>query len=160
MICAICELRLPFTNFHLHDENPLYKKFWGRVKIENIDSLLYFEKASKTQKLLYNLKYNNRQDVGIKLAKILIDKYENHALTQKYDGIISVPLHYKKMKRRGYNQCDSFAYQLSASWQIPYFSNTLIRNTDNDSQTGKTRIDRWENVHTIFSVKTLSQFCI
>ena len=157
-ICIVCEQRLPFTNFHLHDSNPLSKKFWGRVEIHSIDSLLYFEKGSKTQELLHQLKYNNRQEIGTKLAEILIKKYDNTALTQKYDAIISIPLHYKKLKRRGYNQCDTFAQKLSAAWQIPYYKDAVIRNHDNITQTGKNRIDRWENVANIFSLKNNNQF--
>ena len=152
VICTICVLRLPYTNFHHHDDNPLSKKFWGRVTIEQIDSLLYFEKASKTKQLLYNLKYNNRQDVGTKLAKIVIEHYQDLALQQKYDGIITVPLHLKKLKIRGYNQCDSFALQLSRSWQIPYLKDALCRISNNPSQTGKNRMMRWENVKDVFSV--------
>lgn len=157
VICTICELRLPYTNFHLHPENPLSKKFWGRVPISNIDSILYFEKASKTQQLLYNLKYNDRQDVGSKLAQILVERYQNFELTKRYDGIVSVPLHYKKLKRRGYNQCDSFAHQLSTSWEIPYYKNALQRIQNNPSQTGKTRIMRWENVKDVFRISQQTQ---
>lgn len=156
-ICLVCEQSLPFTNFHLHDNNPLSKKFWGRVEIEQIDSLLYFEKGSKTQELLHHLKYNNRQEIGTKLAEILIKRYDNAALTQKYDAIVSIPLHYKKLKRRGYNQCDTFAQKLSQIWQIPYYKDVIIRNHDNITQTGKNRIDRWENVADIFSIKNEAQ---
>lgn len=152
VICTICVLRLPYTNFHYHEDNPLSKKFWGRVNIEGIDSLLYFEKASKTQRLLYYLKYNDRQDVGTKLAEIIVDRYQNLALQQKYDGIVSVPLHFKKLKKRGYNQCDNFALQLSRSWQIPYLKDALLRTSNNPSQTGKSRILRWENVKDVFRV--------
>ena len=153
IICIVCEHRLPYTNFHLHDSNPLNKKFWGRIEISSIDSLLYFEKGSRTQELLHQLKYNNKQEIGSKLAEILIRRYDEAALTQKFDAIISIPLHYKKLKRRGYNQCDSFAQKLSTVWQIPYYNNAIVRNHDNVTQTGKNRIDRWENVADIFSVK-------
>jgi ComF family protein len=152
VICTVCVLRLPYTNFHFHEDNPLSKKFWGRVPIQGIDSLLYLEKESKTQQLLYNLKYNARQDVGTKLAEILVERYQNLALQQKYDGIVSVPIHFKKLKIRGYNQCDHFALQLSRSWQIPYLKDALQRNSNNPSQTGKSRILRWENVKDVFSV--------
>ena len=153
VICVICELRLPYTNFHHHDSNPLAKKFWGRIPLHDIDSLLYLEKASKTEELLYNLKYNNRQDIGTKLAEILVAKYDEQNLRKKYDGILSIPLHIKKLKLRTYNQCDSFAAHLSHTWQIPYFKKALERKVYNESQTGKNRINRWENVKGVFSVQ-------
>jgi len=151
-ICIVCEQRLPYTNFHLHESNPLIKKFWGRIDLNYIDSLLYFEKGSRTQELLHQLKYHGKQEIGTTLAEILIKKYDNAALNQKFDAIVSIPLHYKKLKRRGYNQCDNFCKKLSENWQIPYYPNAIIRNSDTITQTGKNRIDRWENVADIFSV--------
>jgi ComF family protein len=153
VICTICSMKLPYTHFYKLETNPLEKKFWGRIPIENIDSFLYFEKGSLTQELLHKLKYESRQDVGLKLAELLIYYYQEKHLTQKYDGIITIPLHPAKEKIRGYNQCDSFAKKLSSSWEIPYYKNSIVRLNNTVSQTGKNRIDRWDNVNNIFEVK-------
>lgn len=151
-ICLICENNLPFTNFYLIQNNPLQKKFWGRIDIQNIDSILFFEKDSTTQHLLHQLKYQNRQDVGTKLANIYTENCKASSINFSFDGIVSVPLHSKKLKRRGYNQCETFALKIAQNWHIPYFKNALKRNVDTQSQTGKNRTDRWDNVAEIFEV--------
>lgn len=149
-ICTVCILRFPYTNFHLFEQNPLFKKFWGRLNLQTIDSLLYLEKGSRTEKLLYHLKYNQRPDVGSRLAELVIQKYTSNDVDTHFDLIITVPLHPLKLKKRGYNQCSSFAKKLSSSWGIPLRESYLIRTQNNVTQTGKSRINRWENVENIF----------
>lgn len=151
-ICLLCQNKLPFTNFYALENNPLQKKFWGRIELQKIDSFLFFEKDSTTQHLLHQLKYANRQDVGTMLGSLLGEKYATNNTIVPFNCIVSVPLHQKKLKRRGYNQCDTFAQKLSEEWHIPYFKNALKRNTDTKSQTGKSRTERWDNVAEIFSV--------
>lgn len=153
VVCSICTFRLPFTNFHLVAESPLHKKFWGRVDISHIDSLLFLEKASKTQNLLYQLKYQSRQDIGVFLAEQVINRYAGLDIRNKIQLILCVPLHTSKRKKRGYNQCHSFARHLSKTWQIPFSPLSIQRLVNNDSQTGKNRIERWKNVEHSFAIK-------
>lgn len=151
-ICSSCIYKLPYTNYHHIAENPLEKIFWGRIKIEEINSLLYFEKASKTQQLMHNLKYKGEQDIGIKLAQILCDEYKQAKKIIRYDALTCIPLHKQKLRIRTYNQCSSFTRELSRQWQLPFYPEILIRKHNNTSQTKKNRISRWENVDQIFSV--------
>ncbi|MCD8528480.1 MAG: ComF family protein [Chitinophagales bacterium] len=151
-ICVVCTNKLPLTKFYLHNENPLLKKFWGRVDLQQIDSLLYFEKNAITQDLLHQLKYNNKQEIGVFLSNLVLEQYKETNKHIEYNAIVCVPLHYKKQKRRGYNQCHSFCQNLSQAWNIPFYKHDLVRNMDTISQTGKNRIARWENVERIFSL--------
>lgn len=152
-ICTICEVKLPYTNYHLLKDNPIEKKLWGRVKIEDAASLLFFEKGLSVQQLISNLKYKNRQDIGEKLGEIYAHTILNASSEfLKVDAIIPVPLHEKKLRKRSYNQCTTFALQLGKIWNKPVFSKAVKRNTNTISQTGKNRISRWENVSNIFEV--------
>ena len=56
-ICTICEIKLPYTNYHLLKDNPIEKKLWGRVPIQKASSLLFFEKGLEVQQFhgYYNL---------------------------------------------------------------------------------------------------------
>jgi len=152
-ICTICETKLPYTNYHKTIDNPIEKKLWGRVPIQKASSLLFFEKGLEVQKLISNLKYKKREDVGEKLAEIYareLLKVKSEFL--KIDLIVPIPLHYKKQKRRGYNQCDKFTKVLSEKLNISHSFDTIERVTDTISQTGKSRINRWENVSEIFKI--------
>lgn len=153
-ICTICEVKLPYTNYHLLKDNPVEKKLWGRVKIEEAASLLFFEKGLNVQELISHLKYKKRQDVGEKLGQIYAQTLLNSSSEfLKTDAIIPVPLHLKKLKKRGYNQCSTFATELGKLWNKPIFKKAVSRNTNTVSQTGKNRISRWENVSNIFEIK-------
>lgn len=158
-ICLFCETRLPLTNYHLSSkENPLIDKFIGRLDIEFALSYLFYDKGGNTQQLLRALKYNGKEEVGNYLGFNYgeLFKEQNHPITS-YDIIIPLPLHPKKQKKRGYNQCDSIAKGLSESIGIPYNNEIVKRNINNITQTGKNRIERWRNVENIFKIDYSTQ---
>ena len=71
------------------------------------------------------------------------------------DTIIPVPLHPKKEKKRGYNQSESFAEGLAASMEVAADFKTLFRAHESETQTKKSRFNRWQNVESIFQLKDL-----
>ena len=152
VICTSCNFHLPKTNFHLERENMVSKLFWGRVNIQNAASYYYFQKGSKIQHLIHQLKYNNRKEVGIYIGKQYGAELKNSQLFGNIDLIIPVPLHKKKLKRRGYNQSDIFAEGLADSLNVKVYKDILFRAVDTDSQTRKSKFSRWENVKEIFQI--------
>jgi len=68
-------------------------------------------------------------------------------------AVIPVPLHPKKLKSRGYNQCDFLAKGIAKGLKAEFLPDALSRNVANVTQTQKKRIDRWDNVDGIFSAK-------
>lgn len=153
-ICTACIIHLPKTNYHLDIENPLNKIFWGRVPIEMVAAYYFFNKGNKVQKLLHELKYKSNKNVGEKIGVLYGYELLNAPIFNTIDYIMPVPLHPKKLKKRGYNQSEWFANGLSQSMNIPVSTNILYRNTDSATQTKKSRFNRWENVAEIFGVKT------
>lgn len=154
VLCVYCQTRLPKSNYHLDPSNALVKKFWGRVPVLHAASYYLFQKNSDVQHILHELKYNERTDVGVYIGLIYgTELCKKNTTFTKADAIIPVPLHPKKLKKRGYNQSDFFAKGLSESLQIPNITDAVCRNTDTVSQTGKSRIDRWDNVNAIFSIE-------
>lgn len=152
LICSYCWYNLPVTNFHRDSENASAKQLWGRVKLKNTTSYLYFGKGSNVQQILHHFKYFSKPEIGLMLGerygKVLSETDFNTA-----DVIVPVPLHPKKMKKRGYNQSAYFGKGLSESMHVPLIVNNLIRHTLAESQTTKKRYERYENMRTIFEVK-------
>ena len=154
VICFKCENELPKANHWNDIENPLMKRFWGRVDLQAAAALFQFQKGSAIQHMLHQLKYKGRRDVGTYLGKTLGDlMQQNEAIIKDVDLVLPVPLHRKKLKQRGYNQCDSFAESLAGVLNVPWSSSALIRVNENVSQTKKNRFDRYSNVAEIFAVK-------
>jgi ComF family protein len=152
VICSICHFHLPKTYFHNDPENPLNRVFWGRVNLEAVTAFLYFQKGSMVQQLLHQLKYKDRQEIGVRIGKwygqelCLADPFRDAEL------IIPVPLHPKKLRKRGYNQSQAFAEGLSAVMNAGTETGCLYRKVDSSTQTRKARYNRWENVENIFAV--------
>ena len=77
------------------------------------------------ERLLYALKYQGNKAVGLffgkKLAAAIVESQV------KYDGIIGVPLHLIRKRKRGFNQVDIVGKATSEALDIPYFSKVIIR---------------------------------
>ncbi len=154
-LCIYCSHTLATTDFHLHThENPMAKQFWGRLDVQHSLAWLWFNKGSKVQRLLHLLKYKGREDVGYYCGK----KYARFLQTIEmssgfdFDLILPVPIHPKKKKKRGYNQCDSIAEGLSDHLSIPWADDVLVRHIYIDSQTKKGRLNRIGNTEQHFGV--------
>ena len=153
VICSFCLFHLPKTFFHNDLNNTVAKSFWGRVQIENAASCFYFTKGNKVQKLLHQLKYKGKKEVGE-----FIGKYYGFDLRitdgfKAVEIIIPVPLHKKKLRKRGFNQSEVFAKGLAESMHLEINTDCLYRKTASATQTRKSRFKRWENVEDIFAIR-------
>lgn len=152
VICTHCLVDIPRTNFHNQIDNPVSQLFWGRTKIENATALFRFHKGSRFQDLLHLLKYKGRKDVGIELGRQLGFELKKSELFKSVEIVIPVPLHPKREKKRGYNQAECISIGIAESMEIEVQSRNLIRNKATETQTKKSRIERWQNVNSIFTI--------
>jgi ComF family protein len=153
MLCSYCRFHLPKTNFHQQAENPLSKVFWGRVKLENVSAYFYFSKGGKVQHLMHQFKYRGRHEIGVYFGKLYGTDLKQADSFRDVEMVIPVPLHPKKLRKRGYNQSEKFGAGLAQSMEIALESKILIRTYASETQTRKSRFSRWENVKEIFTVK-------
>ncbi len=157
-ICTKCLYNLPKTNFHKEEENPISRLFWGKTYIENATAYYYFHKGSIFQDLIHKLKYNNRQDIGYLLGLLLGNELIESNLYKDIDIIVSVPLHPKREKKRGYNQSDCIAEGIAKGLKKPTNLKTICRIIETTTQTKKNKEERWNNVKDIFSIKYPEKF--
>jgi ComF family protein len=152
-ICDKCYINLPRSNFHSDQKNPVNRLFHGRVDILMAGSYYLFTKAGSVQKILHQLKYRGNTEVGITLGRWYGEDLRSSEQFASADLVIPVPLHAKRLKKRGYNQSACFAQGLSESMRIEMKENVLIRKDETKTQTQKSRYDRWQNVENKFEVK-------
>lgn len=150
-LCVSCLYKLPRTNFHRLDSNPVTEKFAGRIPINAGFSFLFFHKGNACQILLHQLKYKDREDIGERLGALFAKDLKADGY-QPPDLLIPLPLHPAKLKLRGYNQCHSIARGMQKYLEIPVGYKTVIRTVANPTQTRKGRFERWLNVAHIFEV--------
>lgn len=151
-LCLYCMLHLPETNYHLFNDNPLKNIFSGRVRVENVASLLFYKKGGQVQKILHSMKYKGNKYLGEYLGLYYGEKLIQQKEYQNIDVIIPIPLHEKKLKLRGYNQSEWIAKGLSKGMKLPYNLDILVRTEYTGTQTKKSRFNRWENVRDVFAL--------
>jgi ComF family protein len=149
-ICLNCLSNLPRTNFEKDFDNPVAKLFWGRVQLVYGLSAFHFNKKGIIQKLMHELKYKNATIVGEVLGRELGETVIEASFPLPVDAIVSVPLHPKKLRQRGYNQSDFIANGVANVLHKPVFDGVVERVVYSISQTKKGRYARWENVEEIF----------
>ena len=154
VICTSCRVNLPRTQFTHNSENQIEKLFWGKIKLEKASAFLQFHNSSLVKNLLHALKYEGAEDVGEVLGKMFAVEKAETGFFDGIDIIVPVPLHIKRMRERGYNQCSSICLGISKITGIKVAYKGLVRNRATESQTKKTRFERWENTKDLFSVNS------
>jgi ComF family protein len=152
-LCTFCRYNLPKTNFHLQPENPVSKLFWGRVNITSAASYYQFSKGGKVQKLIHQLKYKDQKEIGLFIGQLYGNDLRSSEVFNSVDLVIPIPLHPKKLKKRGYNQSALFAEGIGLSMNKMHDLTNVSREIAADSQTRKSRFNRWKNVESNFRVK-------
>ena len=157
IICTKCLFDLPFTDYHVYNENRVVKQLWGRLPLNAAMAMLYFRKGAKVQSLIHNLKYNGKTEVGTFLGGLLGERLKASPYYMGIDIIIPVPLHQKKLRTRGYNQSTFIAEGASKKMDVRFSEDILIRSVSTESQTKKNRFNRYENMQDVFKINFANQ---
>ena len=151
-VCLQCLYKLPRTNNFKEPDNLAETLLAGRFPFERVATFCVYTKQGVLQPLIHQLKYNNKKEIGILLGKLFGKDLLNSDFIRPIDFIVPVPLHPKKLKKRGYNQAEIIAVGLSKSTAIPVSTGNLVRSIHNPTQTKRSKTQRWENVKDIFDV--------
>ncbi|MCB2196881.1 MAG: ComF family protein [Bacteroidetes bacterium] len=151
LICTKCLYNLPKTNFHKTIDNPVSQLFWGRTKVEYATAYFTFNKGSKYQHMMHKFKYHGNKEIGYVLGRSFGNQIRSSVFSE-IDVIIPVPLHKSKLKKRGYNQSEWIGKGLSEALQKPLDTKSFIRAVATETQTRKSRFERWKNVENIFKI--------
>lgn len=152
LLCTVCRHQLPLTDYTFNEENPVDRIFYGRINIKKASSFLHFVEHGIVKNLIHNLKYKNQEHISEFLGNWYgqIIKENNHL--PKIDYVIPVPLHKKKLKKRGYNQTALFAKQLAYHINSEYLDKVLIKTANTRTQTKKSRLARWYDNRSLYTV--------
>lgn len=152
LICTECFVVIPRTDYHNIPDNPVAQLLWGRCIIEKAAAFSLYNKGSRMRRLIHNLKYKGVKEVGTELGIIYGNSLKSSGFTDDIDFIIPVPLHPSKMRKRGFNQSEIISDGISSVTLIPVDKTSLIRSSKSDTQTKRSRYERWINVEGIFTV--------
>ena len=146
-LCLLCDK--PTFNSLTH---PMCKR---KHSIDGCFSALTYNKT--TQKLIYNFKYKPYlKDLTAVLSdlfyeSIIQNEYFNNELKKSGWVFSPIPLSSSKLKKRGYNQSEILAKELSKKFNFPV-QNVLKRVRETKTQVGLSNIDRKLNIKGVFDL--------
>lgn len=152
LLCTVCRHDLPLTEYNFSEENPVDRTFYGRVRIKKASSFLLFSKYGMVKTLLHHLKYKNQENIGTFLGSWYGGILSKDKGLNAVDFVVPVPLHPKKLRKRGYNQVDAFAKQLASHLNATFSNQILVKTANTRTQTKKNRIFRWQNAQDLYEM--------
>lgn len=151
-VCYRCIAKLEPSRYNDFVDNEIAYLFEGRVPVTFATAGFRYHKEGLLQQLIFQLKYHYHKEIGQILGRELGASLENTPL-ESVDFIIPVPLHPNKQRKRGYNQSERIAIGIAEVLALEVRTDVLLRKKDTISQTKKSRMERFENMEDVFSVK-------
>jgi ComF family protein len=143
MLCTVCRNHLPLTEYDFEHDNAVDRIFFGRTVIQKAAAMLFYDKEGIVKNLIHALKYKGQEQVGDFLGDWFGEMLATGESAPTFDYVIPVPLHPKKMRKRGYNQVAGFGRKLAFHFKAEYRDDLLIKTANTRTQTRKSRLYRW-----------------
>jgi ComF family protein len=153
LFCIYCQAGMPLTRFEFFSANPIEKIFWGRTEIRAAAAHLYFTTGSAVQRSLHLLKYKGRKDIGIYFGQRMAVTLIQSRRFNDCEIIVPLPLFASREKKRGYNQSSMIAEGMSHQLKMPVVHDAVFRVKKTETQTHKSRIQRWKNMESTFEIR-------
>ena len=143
-LCPKCEKRV----------KRLEKSCIVDIEDKKYEKLLYiFKYESLVRKLILRYKFSNKAYLNHFFANVIAENPKNRELLKQYDLIIPVPMHKKKMQKRGYNQTELVANELSKILEIPARKDILLKVVNTTTQSKLGGKARQNNIQHAFFIK-------
>ncbi len=156
MLCTVCRNHLPLTEYDFMDENAVDRVFFGRTAVQKAAAMLFYEREGIVKNLIHALKYKGQKQVGELLGDWFGEELKKGFSHAVFDHVIPVPLHPKKLKKRGYNQVEGFGRKLAHHFGADYRDDLLIKTANTRTQTRKGRLYRWMGNQALFRLRNPS----
>lgn len=151
-LCLRCVDALPQTHFEQYDSNPAANVFWGRLPLAQATAHYYFTKGALLQRLMHQFKYRGNKALGFYLGRLMGTALVRAHRFQSIDALVPLPLFPAKERARGYNQATVLCNGIADVFQKPVLHKSVVRTMSTESQTKKSRIDRWQNMEGRFEI--------
>lgn len=124
------------------------------ISKKSYNFLIYLGKyKEEIRKRLLEFKFYNKAYINEYFLEFLIKDKNICDFLNKFDIIIPVPMHKDKKLRRGYNQTEIFAKNLSKKLNLGYEDDVLIKFKENKTQSLLLPNERTKNVRDVFRIK-------
>ncbi len=149
-LCTVCRNQLPLTEYNFNAENSVDRVFYGRINIIKASSFLFFTKKGIVKNLIHYLKYKNQEQIGLFLGDWYGHLLQQNNFLTHIDLVVPVPLHRKRLRKRGYNQVALFAKTIAHHIKAEYRDDILLKTANTRTQTQKSRLLRWQSKQALY----------
>ena len=149
-VCGICGKT---------DDKYICSKCFDRLKIyEKVKTDTYEDKYFKThfwiyeykdeiRKRIIDYKFNDKSYIFRTFVELIESNSKAVEYINSFDVIVPVPIHKKRLKQRGYNQCELIAKALSKSMvNLTYANKILIKKRNITPQSTLNKAERASNI--------------
>lgn len=152
-ICDECLNKLKSNHLKTKYININKNKINNKIKSQNIHKVYYlFEYKDLIRKKIIDYKFNDKSYLYKTFSNIILKNKKVCNLLNSYDIIIPVPMFEKKKSKRGYNQTELIARELSKKLNINYNNNILLKIKENKTQSQLNYTERKQNVVGVYKV--------
>ncbi len=102
--------------------------------------------------MLVRFKYKNRKDLALYFARESLAKFGDILKNSGFDAVVPIPIHKKRMKKRGYNQAAEFGKLLARGLGVPCLYELLKRTKQTAAQKELSATARLMNLMDAFEV--------
>ncbi|OGS19901.1 MAG: hypothetical protein A3J83_08165 [Elusimicrobia bacterium RIFOXYA2_FULL_40_6] len=152
LFCQKCGLPLHSGGAHCY--NCLHPE--GKIYYESLRGTCVFEGVIKD--LVHSYKYSSKEYLSKTFGNMLTNYLQDYNDLQNVDLVVPVPLHWYKKFKRGYNQSELLAKEVSLFYKKPLVCDNVIRKKYTKQQVGLSRKDRLINVNDAFGLKRPDEF--
>lgn len=115
---------------------------------------LYLYKGGMKQ-AMYRFKYSNKREYARFFGEEAVARLGEWIKKNEMEAIVPVPLHAKKKRKRGYNQAQVFARELSLYTGLPVEDNWVIRVKNTRPQKELNDVERKNNMKGAFQIRKM-----
>lgn len=152
VFCLSCEQKAGITDQFEIDDPEIRNKLMGHPILGFTAALYYYHKSGIIQKLVHLIKFGKRKDLAYLLGKSFAKHYLKTTKEDYAECVICIPVHWRRRMKRGYNQCEEFGKGICSFTGQRLLKNVLLKRRHEESQTGKGRAGRFEQVKKSFYI--------
>ena len=123
----------------------------GRGGIDK-NSISIFKYEGVIRKAIIALKYKYSTEIAEELADACVQKLNSLNLIANHYLLIPVPLHWKRLNERGFNQSEEVGKIIAKKMNFQFEPNLLIKNKPTNPQVGLRGDARRKNLSGVFSL--------
>lgn len=155
VICFSCQIKLPYISDAYGFKTGIVSERLNQLVPVNIAySCFLSSEDNMMQRLIKAFKYGNEIGIGRFLSGLMAENFLQYMQHNQctFDAIIPIPIHISKRKKRGFNQSEIIGQALSEKCNVPLWTEVLIKQSQSESQTLKSRFRRMSELKDQFAI--------